>query len=492
MRLRDKFIKKGCGTLMAVSSLPSKDGIGTFGIEAYKFIDFLRITRQRYWQMLPIVCLGEGNSPYKSVSCFAGEPLYIDLNFLVRDGLLSPSHLKDMPNGKVDYKSVREYKLPLLKIAAQNFDVKRTDFKYFTVQNSFWLDDYSIFVTMQKQFNSEKIADFDENLRYRTPDSLSHFIDEHYYEIQECKIIQFLFFSQFYELSKYARKNGIMLIGDIPFYVAPDSADVWKNPECFEVGRDLAPSLIAGVPPDIFSKSGQLWGNPIYNWENQRKNDYLWWRMRLLFMSRHFDVIRIDHFRAFADYYAIPQDAPDAQSGQWVDGEDISFWDTVKKHLGALNIIAEDLGGEDSPKVKALLEKTGFPNMKILQFAFTGDPHNSFLPQNYPNRCVCYTGTHDNDTTLGWYKGADSKTLTVLKAYLPNVDEETVVFGMLELLAKSDAYMMIVPMQDWLSLDSSGRMNTPATKEGNWEWRLSYIPNDNDLLNQIKTISKRK
>lgn len=492
MRLRDKFKKKGCGTLLAVSALPSKDGIGTFGIEAYNFIDFLRATRQKYWQMLPIVCLGEGNSPYKSVSCFAGEPLYIDLNFLVRDGLLSPSHLKDMPSGDVDYKSVREYKLPLLKTAAQNFDTKRTDYKHFTVQNSFWLDDYAIFVTAQNLYKSEKIADFDDNIKYRLADSLRDFCDEHYYEIQECKIIQFFFFSQFYELLKYARKNGIMLIGDIPFYVAPDSADVWKNPEAFMVGRDLTPSLIAGVPPDIFSESGQLWGNPIYNWENQRKNDYLWWRMRLHFMANLFDIIRIDHFRAFADYYAIPHDADNARCGEWEKGEDINFWDTIAKHLGHLNIIAEDLGGEDSAEVKALLQKTGFPNMKILQFAFTGDPHNYFLPQNYPFKCVCYTGTHDNDTTLGWYKSADNKTLTVLQAYLPNINEETAVFRMLELLSKSNAYMMIVPMQDWLSLDGNARMNTPATKDGNWKWRLDSIPTDEKTLNQIKNIAKRK
>ncbi len=477
---------------MAVSSLPSKDGIGTFGIEAYNFIDFLKATRQKYWQMLPIVCLGEGNSPYKSVSCFAGEPLYIDLSFLVRDGLLSPEHLKEMPSGNVDYKCVRKYKLPLLKIAAQAFDTRQSDYKHFVNQNAYWLEDYAIFSTAQEYYKSEKIADFQDELRCRLPTALHRFKEEHFYEIQEKMIIQFLFFSQYYALVQYARQNGIMLIGDIPFYVAPDSADVWKSPDAFEVDENLSPKLIAGVPPDIFSQSGQLWGNPIYNWENQRKNDYLWWRRRLRFMSNLFDVIRIDHFRAFADYYAIPQGAYDAKSGEWKKGEDIYFWDTIKKHLGQLNIIAEDLGGEDSNEVKALLAKTGFPNMKILQFAFTGNPHNMFLPQNYPQECVCYTGTHDNDTTLGWFQNIDDKTKTVLKAYLPNVTEDDVVWRMLGFLSESAAYMMIVPMQDWLCLDSTARMNTPATQVENWEWRLESLNLDEELLSKIKLIAKRK
>ncbi len=492
MRSRDNIIKNSSGTLLSLSSLPSKDGIGTFGIEAYKFIDFLKSTRQKYWQMLPLFPLGEGNSPYKSISCFAGEMLYIDLAFLVRDGLLSPSFLKDMPQGRVDYDEVRQYKIPLLKIAAQNFDTESVSYRRFIEQNEFWLEDYALFAAALDIFKTDRLADLSGGIKYRIPTDMRYFAEQHFEEIEFHKIMQYLFFKQFFELKLYAQSCGIKFIGDIPFYVSADSADVWKNPDYFAVGRDFAPTLMAGVPPDIFSESGQLWGNPIYNWENHRKDDYLWWRRRLGAMADMFDVIRIDHFRAFADYYVISKGSPDAKDGHWEKGEGIRFWNTVEKHLGRLCIIAEDLGGEDSPIVAELVKKTGFPNMKVLQFAFTGDPHNCFLPQNFTSCCVCYTGTHDNDTTLGWYNSADRKTRAVFDAYLAPDGKNNEVYRMIGAAAASSATLMIIPMQDWLCLDGSARMNTPGTASDNWEWRLECLDFSESFIKDVRTLAKRK
>ena len=492
MRLRDKLIKNSCGTLLAISSLPSKDGIGTFGIDAYKFIDFLKATRQKYWQMLPLVPLGEGNSPYKSISCFAGEMLYIDLPFLVRDGLLPPSLLKDMPQGPIDYNDVRQYKIPLLKIVAQNFDTQSLVYRRFLEQNEFWIEDYALFAAALDVFKTDRLSGLSGGIKYRIPTDMRYFDEQYFEEIEFHKIMQFLFFKQFFELKAYAQKSGIKFIGDIPFYVSADSADVWKNPDYFAVGRDFTPTLVAGVPPDIFSENGQLWGNPIYNWENHRKNDYQWWRRRLGAMADMFDVIRIDHFRAFADYYVIPNAKGDARCGNWQKGEGIRFWNTIEKYSGRFNIIAEDLGGEDSPEVAELIRKTGFPNMKVLQFAFTGNPHNCFLPQNFNGNCVCYTGTHDNDTSLGWYNNADRKTRMVFNTYLPPDGKANEVYRLIGAAATSNAALMVIPMQDWLCLDSSARMNTPGTANGNWKWRLDSCDFDESIIKDIQKIASRK
>ncbi len=263
---------------------------------------------------------------------------------------------------------------------------------------------------------------------------------------------------------------GVKIIGDIPFYVSPDSADVWGNPDDFIVDRNLAPVMVAGVPPDIFSRDGQLWGNPIYNWENMRGNDYCWWRSRLAFCRRLYDVVRIDHFRAFANYYQIPYGTT-ALSGEWIVGEGERFWSVIKKNVGEINIIAEDLGGEDDPQVIKLLKYTDFPNMKILQFGFTGDMQNIYLPQNYPYNCVCYTGTHDNDTALGWYKKASTKERVIFNTLIRN-NTGCVAHDMIRALSKSNSMLCIIPIQDILGLDSSARMNTPGTIDGNWQWRL--------------------
>lgn len=492
MPLRDKHLKKYSGVLCAVSSLPSKYGIGTFGEAAYRFVDFLRDSKQRFWQMLPLNPLGEGNSPYKSISCFAGEMLYIDLDFLVRDGLLSTDDIGEYSNvGDVNYKTAREFKIPLLLKAAHNFDTKGRDYKAFLKENDLWLDEYSIFAAALDVYKTERLTDLPDGIKYKIPDFLKQFKTEHSCEMQFHRVMQYIFYCQYFELKGYANKNGVKIIGDIPFYVSPDSADVWENPDDFKVGRDFTPVEVAGVPPDIFSASGQLWGNPVYNWQNMRQNKYMWWQKRLLLCKNMYDVLRIDHFRAFADYYAVPYGSKTAAFGSWKKGEGTDFWSKIDQSIGKMNIIAEDLGGEDDADVISLLKYTGFPNMKILQFAFNGDIRNVFLPQNYGYNCVCYTGTHDNDTTLGWYKSADKKQRIMFER-LADSAYDAPSYKMIRTAVKSPARLCILPMQDILCLDSSARMNTPGTSHGNWQWRMKYEDIDGDNAKLLKKLTKER
>lgn len=492
MPLRDKRGKRYSGALLAVSSLPSNYGIGTLGKSAYDFVDFLRLANQRYWQILPINPLGEGNSPYKSVSGFAGEMLYIDIDFLVRDGYLDASDIPEtnFPQN-TDYNAVYKFKIPLLKKAAENFDTKQSAFLKFKHDNAYWLDDYAIFCTAMQVYGTQRLTELPEGIKYRVPKAIFEFAEKHRSKIRFHKIMQYIFYRQYFELKRYANSCGVEIIGDIPFYVSPDSVDVWVNPDDFKVGRDFTPTAVAGVPPDKFSQNGQLWGNPIYNWKNMKKNDLCWWQRRLRFCKDLYDVIRIDHFRAFANFYSIPYGAKDARSGTWEKGIGISFWEKMQNALGNINIIAEDLGGEDDIDVQQMLCKSGFPNMKIMQFGFTGSLQNQFLPQNYKYNCVCYTGTHDNDTTLGWYNTATKKERVFFNA-LMGEDNTPVPHRMIKAAVKSQARMVIVPMQDLLCLDSSARMNTPGTVRGNWQWRM---PNDaltKELAETFKALTKSR
>lgn len=492
MPLRDKLLKRYSGVLLAVSSLPSKYGIGSLGIEAYKFIDFLRESHQHFWQILPLNPLGEGNSPYKSSSTFAGEILYIDIDFLVREGLLSDSEIKTQKFSKnVDYDTAKKIKMPLLKKAAARFIKTDKNYNDFLEDNKIWIEDYAIFAAALDVYKSKGIFDLPDGIKYRIPYFLNDFKSRYEEQIDFYKITQYFFFCQYYDLKRYANQNGIKIIGDIPFYVSLDSADVWGNPDNFMVNRDFVPSVVAGVPPDVFSKSGQLWGNPIYNWQNMRENEYRWWRSRLEFCRDMYDVVRIDHFRAFARYYQIPFGSKDALTGSWINGEGKNFWDKIKETVGDINIIAEDLGGEDDKEVIELLKHTDFANMKILQFGFTGDIKNIYLPQNYPYNCVCYTGTHDNDTALGWYNKATTKERVIFNALMRN-NENSVAYDMIRALSKSNSMLCIIPMQDVLCLDSSSRMNTPGTPSGNWEWRMSSNDLNVDNAKHLKKLTKER
>ena len=487
MRLRVKMrSNRKKGILLPLSSLPSKHGIGSLGIEAYNFVDFLSETGQSYWQILPICPVGRGNSPYASFSGFAGEILYIDLDLLVSDGLLTQEEIGAGEFTKnVDYKAVRKFKTPLLKTAVERFNTENNDFKLFKEQNSYWLYDFALFMAIRNANLNADFLSWDDGLKYRLPHAIKEFEAAHQSEINFYTVTQYFFFKQYNRLHNYANTCGIKIIGDIPFYVDLESADIWGRSENFKLGRDMTPTLVAGVPPDIFSTDGQLWGNPIYNWDYLKANDYLWWKQRLIHNAKLFDALRIDHFRAFADYYTISAGSQTAKHGKWETGAGIAFWDKMKPFLNNTLIIAEDLGGEESPLVKKLLAQTGFPNMKILQFAFDSNLSDPYLPKNYDSNCVCYTGTHDNDTTLGWYEKLSQKEKFMFDKLVPK-KYNSPVLNLISFGLKSKADIVIIPLQDYLQLDSSHRLNIPGVATGNWEWRFGK----EDITDTIKkTIS---
>ncbi len=486
---RDNNLKSGI--LLALSSLPSPYGIGTLGKEAYQFIDFLKESRQSYWQLLPLCPVGKGNSPYSSYSSFAGEILYIDLDLLIEDGYLSCDDIKqtDFPKN-TDYEKVREFKLPLLKKAAKYFDKNDKAFEKFKQKNGYWLSDFALFMAISDKENTRNFCLWPEELKLRQKYVLTDFKINNAKEIEFYEITQFFFYSQLESLKKYAFKKGVELIGDIPFYVSFESCDVWSNPQCFKLGHDMTPVLVAGVPPDIFSATGQLWGNPIYDWEYHKKTGYNWWKNRLLHNALLYDVIRIDHFRAFNDYYTVPYGAENAKIGKWENGVGMHFWERVKPLLKNTQIIAEDLGGE-SEDVKQLIRDTGFPNMSVLQFAFDSDTKDPFLPKNMSKNTVCYTGTHDNDTTLGWYKKLSNSERIMYEKFVPKISDcvshNLISFGM-----KSKAQTVIIPLQDYLCLDSADRLNIPGKPDGNWEWRFTPDSLDSTLAKTVAFLSKNR
>ncbi len=488
MLLRDNRSSKKRGILLPLSALPSSEGIGTLGEEAYRLIDFLAETEQDYWQILPLCPLGKGNSPYTSISAFAGEILYIDLSLLSKDGLLKKEEITppEFPKN-IDYKKVRKFKTPLLFKAAGRFDKADSGFKKFKKENKDWLRDFAYFCAIKESELGISFTDWEDGLKYRLPKYMLQFYETHEKEIEIFEILQYFFFSQYERLHRYAKEKNIKIIGDIPFYVSPESADVWANGNIFKLGHDMRPLTVAGVPPDIFSCDGQLWGNPIYDWEYLKRTDYRWWRERLCHNARLYDVIRIDHFRAFADFYSIPANAETARQGRWEKGAGIRFWQNMKPYLKNTEIIAEDLGGEDSPIVQDLVVKTGFPNMKVLHFAFDSDLEDPFLPRNFGENCVCYTGTHDNDTTLGWFNKLTSKEKVMFDRLVPK-KYNSPVLNLISYAIKSKARITIIPFQDYLQLDSSHRINIPGVPKGNWEWRFSKEDITDELKDLIKNI----
>jgi len=478
---------KKCGILLAISSLPGIYGIGSFDKAAYSFIDFIKECRQDYWQILPLCPVGKGNSPYYSPASFAGEILYIDLEKLKAEGLISDIPKCNFPQS-TDYKMVRNFKLPLIMKATENFDISSHEYIEFCKENDYWLESYSIFMTLKDLNGNIPFCEWSDKAKRKENSFIEELKFKHNKKINFYKISQFFFYNQYKELKEYANKRGIEIIGDIPFYVSPDSADVFSNPHCFQLNEDYSPGKIAGVPPDIFSSDGQLWGNPIYNWEYQRSNGYEWWKKRLVHNSRLYDILRIDHFRAFADYYSIESTAKNAKNGKWVKGEGMNFWNKIKTEIPNLKIIAEDLGGE-TEIVRQLVKNTGFPNMKLLQFAFDSDASDPFLPKNYDKNCVCYTGTHDNDTTYGWYRKLPIKEKEQFLKYSEKCKEVSPVYKLIELGMTSIADTVIIPLQDYLLLDSNSRLNTPGTEDNNWSWRVTEQALNETLMENIKRLS---
>jgi 4-alpha-glucanotransferase len=470
--------KRASGVILHPTSLPSADGIGDLGPEAYHWLDFLANAGSSLWQVLPLGPTGYGDSPYQCFSAFAGNPFLVSSAMLMDEDLLLPEDVDDRPDfptENVDYGSVIPWKLTLLDRAYDRFQAAGSEelareFDDFQVQQSSWLPDFALFMAIKESQGGVSWDQWPEPLRNRNPSALSQYKSAESQSIERHTFRQFLFFRQWQALHHYAASKGIQIVGDIPIFVAYDSTDVWSHPELFYLDQRGKPTVVAGVPPDYFSPTGQLWGNPLYRWDLHAETGYAWWIERLRATLALVDIIRLDHFRGFSGYWEVPAGAETAEAGRWVPGPGARFFGTVEASLPDLPIIAEDLG-EITPDVVQLRDQFGFPGMKILQFAFSTDATDPFLPHNYPKNCVVYTGTHDNDTSWGWYLSAKPEEADLLRRYLARSGED-VSWDLIRAAWSSIACMAFAPMQDFLSLRTEGRMNFPGKPSGNWGWRM--------------------
>ncbi|WP_061592407.1 4-alpha-glucanotransferase [Streptococcus sanguinis] len=472
--------KRQSGVLMHISSLPGKYGIGSFGQSAYDFVDFLVRTKQRYWQILPLGTTSYGDSPYQSFSAFAGNTYFIDFDILIEEGLLNEADVKGADFGdnprKVDYAKIFDARRPIMEKAVARFLKAEdlSDYESFVEQNAAWLEVFAEYMAIKEHFDNLAWTEWpDEAIRRREAASLASYRAKLVDKLTYHRVTQYLFFKQWLRLKAYANEHHIEIVGDMPIYVAADSADVWAQPHFFKTDAVGKPTCVAGCPPDEFSETGQLWGNPIYDWEAMDKDGYAWWIERLRESFKIYDIVRIDHFRGFESYWEVPADSDTSATGKWVKGPDYKLFAAVKEALGDLNIIAEDLGFM-TDEVIELRERTGFPGMKILQFAFNPDDESIDSPHLAPNNSVMYTGTHDNNTVLGWYKDEiDDATRQYMAQYTNRKEYETVPHAMLRTIFSSVSFMAIATMQDLLELDSAARMNYPSTIGGNWTWRMT-------------------
>jgi len=491
--------KRASGILLHITSLPSKYGIGDFGPEAYKFADFLRRASQNYWQILPLnyTTPKAAHSPYSCVSAFAGNPLLISPELLCRRGLLTKSDIKDvpgLPQASVDYTKVTAYKKRLFQIAFRRFKdaVKPPDFKLFCAQNSFWLDDFASFVVLRQHFGRRLWDDWPTAIRDRNKKALKSIKDQLQEDIDRQLFLQYIFYHQWSDLKHYGNENGVQIIGDIPVYVTFDSTDVWSHPEIFKLSRAKRPRYIAGVPPDYFSRSGQLWPNPVYNWQRLKNSNYCWWMHRIKHNLDLFDLVRIDHFRGFVAYWQIPANCKTALHGRWAKGPKEDFFNALLKHVTSARIIAEDLG-RITADVREIISKFAFPCMRVLQFGFDGDANkNPHILHNHIENCVVYTGTHDNNTIRGWFsKEAKPKQKKRLFNYLGReVSAKEIHWHLIRLAMSSVARIAIIPMQDVLGLGEKARMNCPATAKGNWRWRLQQGQLTATVARKLKDLTR--
>ena len=466
---------RSSGVLMHLSSLPSPYGIGTMGKQAKQFVDFLEKAGQTYWQMLPICPTSYGDSPYQSPSGFAGNPYFIDLDILCTKKLLKKSECRsyqwNVKDDTVDYALLYENRYDLLRKAkVRFFENVPQEYWQFCEKEADWLDDFALFMALKDANGGVAWFEWKKDLKLRKPSAIENAKEEFADDVEFWKMLQYLFFKQWTELKAYANEKGIQIIGDVPIYVAGDSADVWANPGQFYLDENLDPIDVSGCPPDAFSDDGQLWGNPLFRWDAMKKDGYTWWTKRIKAMSELYDVVRIDHFRGFDSYYAIPAKDKTARNGEWREGPGMDLFNALEKKLGRLNIIVEDLGYL-TPSVKQLLKDTGFPGMKLIQFAFDSREESDYLPHTYQKNCVVYTGTHDNDTIMGWFKTAPKESVKYAKEYLRLNKEEGYNWGTMKAVWGCVGDMAIVPMQDILGIGSEGRMNTPSTLGMNWKWR---------------------
>lgn len=471
------FTMRSAGILMPITALPSPWGIGTLGRSARAFLDFLVESGQTYWQLLPIGPTGYGDSPYQSFSSYAGNPYLIDLDDLAARGLLMPEEYRHLDWGadpaRVDYGRLYQNRFAVLQKAVGRLWAGETkEVQAFCEKEADWLADYALFMALKDHFDGKPWQDWPDGLRRRQPDTLAQMAKTLAESIRFWKGVQFLFFAQWERLKRLAAEKGIAIIGDLPIYVAGDSVDVWAHPGQFQMDADLRPTRVAGCPPDGFSADGQLWGNPLFDWKRMRRDGYRWWMRRISFQFRFYDVLRIDHFRGFDSYYAIPVSAQTARNGTWEPGPGLDFFRTMEQTVGQRAIIAEDLGFL-TPSVQQLLADTGYPGMKVLEFAFDSRDGGGrvYQPHNYPKNCVAYVGTHDNDTALGWLETADPEDVALAREYLHLDAAEGENWGMMRAIWCSTADCAIVQMQDLLGLGTEARMNTPSTLGSNWQWR---------------------
>lgn len=490
-----------CGVLMHITSLPSPYGVGTLGSEAYKFVDFLKKAGQTYWQILPVGPTGFGDSPYQSYSAFAGNPMLIDIDELIKAGLVSEDDkdLKILAEKKefADFGQMFSFKRLILAKAhaafAANADSEQKYlFGKFCRKNAWWLDDYAMFMSMKYFFKQVMWTEWADSYRLRDPQTLAKYAEEHGVDIDCWKFMQFLFFRQYKDLKKYANKRGISIYGDMPIYVSMDSSDIWANPEMFMLDSDRKPTKVAGCPPDDFSPTGQLWGNPLYDWDYMDKNNYKWWIKRVQYSAKLFDITRIDHFRGFESFYAIPAGDKTAEHGEWLQGPSMKLFSAIKADLGDVKLVAEDLGFL-TDKVKAMLKAAGYPGMNVLEFGFGGED-SSYLPHNYVKNSVVYIGTHDNETALGWYLAQDKAGKKRIRKYLgldKSASDSKVVRELIRCAYASVSENCVIQMQDWLCLDNSARMNIPSTiGGGNWAWRMDKGACTKELAKAMKKMAK--
>lgn len=488
-------MERASGVLMHISSIPSDYGIGTFGKEAYKFVDFLKLSGQSYWQILPLGQTSYGDSPYQSFSAFAGNPYFIDFDLLKEDGLLILEDYKNRDYGsledEVDYGKLFKERYEVLRLAFNRVDDSlKEKIHLFYEKNKNWLKDYALFMAVKGHFKLKIWSLWDEDIKLRKKNAIEFYEKKYKEEIEFWIFVQYLFDKQWKALKKYANNSSVMIIGDIPIYVAEDSSDAWANPEIFLLDKKRKPIMVAGCPPDAFSETGQLWGNPIYNWSTIEKEGFRWWIDRMKQCLNLFDVVRIDHFRGFEAYWEVPYGDKTAINGKWIKGPENKLFKAIKKELGEINIIAEDLGLLTEEVIK-LRKETGFPGMKVLQFAFAVEGDSEYLPERYEVNSVAYTGTHDNDTVIGWIENhEDRDQVEFAKTYLKLTEGDEYNFEFIKAIWKSDSKLTITTMQDFLGLSSEGRMNTPSTTMGNWKWRAKKSDFTKDLAEKIYMMTK--
>ncbi|BDU51309.1 4-alpha-glucanotransferase [Haliovirga abyssi] len=489
------MFERSSGVLLHATSLPGKFGIGTLGKEAYQFVDFLIKSNQKLWQTYPLGPTGYGDSPYQCFSAFAGNPLLISLETVVEDGLLTNSDLETnekFDESKVDFGKIINFKFPILKKAFDNFsngsfELEKIKFETFVKKNSNWLDDFSLFMSLKEHFGGKPWIEWDNDIKLREENALRDYKNKLKNDIEFQNFIQYLFFKQWKKLKAYANQNYIKIVGDIPIFVAFDSADAWSNPDIFLFDEERKPVRVAGVPPDYFSATGQLWGNPLYNWDKLKETNFAWWIDRIKANLELSDIIRIDHFRGFAEYWAVPYGDKTAINGEWWPAPGKELFEAIEASLGSLPIIAEDLG-LITPDVEELRDHFNLPGMKILQFAFDSSEENNYIPHSYNKNCVVYTGTHDNDTVAGWFEKASKDDKKYALDYF-NSNGEDICWDFIRGAWASTAVIAITPLQDILRLGSFARINTPGVAAGNWQWRFKAEDITNEHISKLKHLT---